>query len=85
MNITLNLITFFILCRFRHVYWNGGYFGCIHQVKSLLPKPDVCAVLYCPKLDLNFISFLQSPQAQLMNNFVSGSIGGFAGTVLNTP
>jgi len=50
----------------RHVYWNGGYFGCIHQVKTLLPKPD-------------------SPQAQLMNNFVSGSIGGFAGTVLNTP
>jgi len=50
----------------RHVYWNGGYFGCIHQVKVLLPKPD-------------------SPQAQLMNNFVSGSIGGFAGTVLNTP
>jgi len=50
----------------RHVYWNGGYFGCIHQVKTLLPKPD-------------------SPQAQLMNNFVSGAIGGFAGTVLNTP
>jgi len=50
----------------RQVYWNGGYFGCIHQVKTLLPKPD-------------------SPQAQLMNNFVSGAIGGFAGTVLNTP
>jgi len=50
----------------RHVYWNGGYFGCIYQVKTLLPKPD-------------------SPQAQLMNNFVSGAIGGFAGTVLNTP
>jgi len=50
----------------RHVYWNGGYFGCIHQVKTLLRKPD-------------------SPQAQLMNNFVSGAIGGFAGTVLNTP
>jgi solute carrier family 25 2-oxodicarboxylate transporter 21 len=50
----------------RHVYWNGGYFGCIYQVKTLLPKPD-------------------SPQAQLTNNFVSGAIGGFAGTVLNTP
>jgi solute carrier family 25 2-oxodicarboxylate transporter 21 len=26
-----------------------------------------------------------SPQAQLMNNFISGSIGGFVGTALNTP
>jgi len=24
----------------RHVYWNGGYFGSIHQVKALLPKAD---------------------------------------------
>jgi solute carrier family 25 2-oxodicarboxylate transporter 21 len=27
----------------------------------------------------------ESPQAQLMNNFISGSIGGFVGTVINTP
>jgi len=50
----------------RQVYWSGGYFGCIHQAKTLLRKPD-------------------SPQAQLMNNFVSGAIGGFVGTALNTP
>ncbi|KAF9484814.1 mitochondrial carrier [Pholiota conissans] len=50
----------------RHVYWNGGYFGCIYQVKHLLPKPE-------------------SAQAELFNNFVSGAIGGFAGTLLNTP
>ncbi|KAF8963290.1 mitochondrial carrier domain-containing protein [Flammula alnicola] len=50
----------------RHVFWNGGYFGCIYQVKSLLPKPE-------------------TPQSELLNNFVSGSIGGFAGTLLNTP
>ncbi|KAG6910449.1 hypothetical protein DXG01_010374 [Tephrocybe rancida] len=50
----------------RHVYWNGGYFGCIFQVKALLPKPE-------------------TQQAQLMNNFISGAVGGFAGTVLNTP
>ena len=37
------------------------------------------------ELDLKILSFLQSPQAQLMNNFVSGAIGGFAGTALNTP
>ncbi|KAJ3512703.1 hypothetical protein NLJ89_g3372 [Agrocybe chaxingu] len=50
----------------RHVYWNGGYFGCIHQVKALLPKPE-------------------TPQGELLNNFISGSIGGFAGTLVNTP
>ncbi|KAJ2913192.1 hypothetical protein MD484_g7221, partial [Candolleomyces efflorescens] len=27
----------------------------------------------------------QSPEGQLFNNFVSGAIGGFAGTVVNTP
>ncbi|KIY44840.1 mitochondrial carrier [Fistulina hepatica ATCC 64428] len=50
----------------RHLWWNGGYFGCIFQVKSLLPRAD-------------------SPQAQLMNNFVSGAVGGFVGTCINTP
>ncbi|PFH47428.1 hypothetical protein AMATHDRAFT_67729 [Amanita thiersii Skay4041] len=50
----------------RHVIWNGGYFGCIFQVRAMLPKAE-------------------TPQGQLMNNFISGSIGGFAGTVLNTP
>ncbi|KAF8883885.1 mitochondrial carrier domain-containing protein [Gymnopilus junonius] len=50
----------------RHVYWNGGYFGTIYQVKSLLPKPT-------------------SKQSELLNNFVSGSIGGFCGTLVNTP
>lgn len=28
---------------------------------------------------------LQTPQGQLFNNFVSGSVGGFVGTALNTP
>ncbi|KAI5954423.1 hypothetical protein KGF54_002198 [Candida jiufengensis] len=23
----------------RHIWWNAGYFGCIHQVKSYMPKP----------------------------------------------
>ncbi|KJA26546.1 hypothetical protein HYPSUDRAFT_213143 [Hypholoma sublateritium FD-334 SS-4] len=50
----------------RHVYWNGGYFGSIYSVKALLPKPETA-------------------KAELFNNFVSGAIGGFAGTVLNTP
>lgn len=24
----------------RHIWWNAGYFGCIFQVKSLMPKPQ---------------------------------------------
>jgi len=50
----------------RHFWWNGGYFGCIFQVRTKLPKAE-------------------TQQGQLLNNFISGSIGGFAGTALNTP
>ncbi|KAF9447383.1 mitochondrial carrier [Macrolepiota fuliginosa MF-IS2] len=50
----------------RHVYWNGGYFGTIFTVKKLLPKAE-------------------TPKDQLLNNFISGSIGGLCGTALNTP
>lgn len=25
----------------RHVFWNGGYFGCIFQVRALMPKAQV--------------------------------------------
>lgn len=50
----------------RHFWWNGGYFGCIHQVRAVMPRAE-------------------TPQGQLFNNFVSGSVGGFVGTVLNTP
>ncbi|PCH42960.1 mitochondrial carrier [Wolfiporia cocos MD-104 SS10] len=24
----------------RHFWWNGGYFGCIFQVRAVLPKPE---------------------------------------------
>ncbi|KAL5498235.1 hypothetical protein ACEPAH_2375 [Sanghuangporus vaninii] len=50
----------------RHVWWNGGYFGSIFQVKSMLPRAE-------------------TPQATLLNNFISGAVGGFIGTALNTP
>ncbi|KAJ7500780.1 mitochondrial carrier [Mycena galericulata] len=50
----------------RHLWWNGGYFGCIFQVRALLPKAE-------------------TPQSTLLNNFISGAVGGFAGTVVNTP
>ncbi|KAL9710776.1 hypothetical protein Ac2012v2_006313 [Leucoagaricus gongylophorus] len=50
----------------RHLYWNGGYFGTIFTVKEYLPKA-------------------KTARDQLINNFISGSIGGFCGTALNTP
>jgi len=50
----------------RHVMWNGGYFGSIFQIKSLLPKS-------------------KTKSGELWNNFISGSIGGCVGTILNTP
>lgn len=50
----------------RHVWWNGGYFGSIYQVKSLLPKP-------------------KDKGQEMMNNLLSGSVGGCVGTILNTP
>lgn len=50
----------------RHVLWNGGYFGCIFQVRSLMPKAE-------------------GKGQELRNNFISGSIGGFVGTAINTP
>ena len=49
------------------------------------PKPR-CAILSNYRISVNINDpFAQTPQAQLMNNFISGSIGGFVGTALNTP
>jgi len=50
----------------RHVWWNGGYFGSIYQVKALLPKP-------------------KDKGQEMMNNLLSGTVGGCVGTILNTP
>lgn len=50
----------------RHLWWNGGFFGSIFQVRAMLPKADTYS-------------------GGLLNNFISGSVGGFVGTALNTP
>ncbi|KAF8488902.1 mitochondrial carrier [Gautieria morchelliformis] len=50
----------------RHLWWNGGYFGSIFQIRALLPKA-------------------QTRGSELFNNFIAGGVGGFVGTVLNTP
>lgn len=52
----------------RHILWNAGYFGCIFQVKALMPKPDK-----------------GNKTQAMMTDFISGSIGGTVGTILNTP
>lgn len=50
----------------RHILWNAGYFGCIFQVRQLLPKAD-------------------SQRGQMLNDLISGAIGGTVGTIVNTP
>ena len=52
----------------RHILWNAGYFGCIFQVKNLMPKPA-----------------LGNKTQAMTTDFISGSIGGTVGTILNTP
>ncbi|KIW31978.1 uncharacterized protein PV07_03564 [Cladophialophora immunda] len=52
----------------RHILWNAGYFGCIFQVKSLMPKVDKA-----------------ERGKAMLNDFISGTIGGTIGTILNTP
>jgi len=50
----------------RHVLWNAGYFGCIFQVKALLPAS-------------------KDKKGQVLNDLMSGAVGGTVGTILNTP
>jgi solute carrier family 25 2-oxodicarboxylate transporter 21 len=50
----------------RHVLWNSGYFGCIFQVRSLMPAAT-------------------DRKSQIVNDIISGSVGGTVGTILNTP
>ena len=50
----------------RHILWNAGYFGCIFQVRSLLPKTS-------------------DKKGRIVNDLISGTVGGTVGTILNTP
>jgi solute carrier family 25 2-oxodicarboxylate transporter 21 len=50
----------------RHILWNAGYFGCIYQVRELLPAA-------------------KDKKGQIVNDIISGSVGGTVGTILNTP
>lgn len=50
----------------RHILWNAGYFGCIFQIRAILPKAN-------------------NNRAKVVNDLISGAIGGTIGTILNTP
>ena len=52
----------------RHIVWNAGYFGCIFQVRQLLPTPTP-----------------GNKNEQTRNDLIAGTVGGIAGTILNTP
>ena len=54
----------------RHVLWNAGYFGCIFQVRALLPNPA---------------DSVNKQSQQMTNDLAAGAIGGTVGTMLNTP
>ncbi|RFU27854.1 hypothetical protein B7463_g8485, partial [Scytalidium lignicola] len=53
----------------RHIVWNAGYFGCIFQVRAMLPKPKEGA----------------GKGSQMINDLLAGSVGGTVGTLMNTP
>lgn len=48
-----------------------------------MPKAEVRTLFLC--MDVRWKEMRQTPQGQLFNNFVSGTVGGFVGTAINTP
>lgn len=74
----------------RHWWWSGGYFGSIFFVKDLLPKPEVSGVtrivmFFQAGRSSGIGADVQTKQAELRNNLLAGTIGGFIGTAINTP
>lgn len=54
----------------RHILWNAGYFGCIFQVRGLLPKPD-------PN------SNAQKVQNQIIAGTIGGTVGTILNTPMD--
>lgn len=85
----------------RHWWWNGGYFGAIFAMKQQLPKatvswrntcflsnlPSFASPNGCPVQGkmVVLVADGQTKSAELTNNLIAGTIGGFIGTALNTP
>ncbi|KAI3405925.1 hypothetical protein KGF56_001144 [Candida oxycetoniae] len=62
----------------RHIWWNAGYFGCIHQVKGLMPKPKdttqkTLVDLTCGTIGGTFGTILNTPFDVVKSRIQAGS------------
>lgn len=62
----------------RHIMWNGGYFGIIHQLKSVMPKPrnsteKTLLDLTCGTLGGTFGTVLNTPFDVVKSRIQAGS------------
>lgn len=62
----------------RHVTWNAGYFGCIHQVRGLMPKPKTSTEktlvdLTCGSIGGTFGTILNTPFDVVKSRIQAGS------------
>lgn len=62
----------------RHVMWNAGYFGLIHQVRSLMPKPKTSTEktlidLTCGSIGGTFGTILNTPFDVVKSRIQAGS------------
>lgn len=62
----------------RHIFWNAGYFGCIHQVRGLMPKPKSSTEktvidLTCGTIGGTFGTLLNTPFDVVKSRIQAGS------------
>lgn len=62
----------------RHIMWNAGYFGCIHQVRSLMPQPKTSSEktlvdLTCGTIGGTFGTMLNTPFDVVKSRIQAGS------------
>ena len=62
----------------RHIWWNAGYFGLIHQVRSLMPKPKTASEktlidLTCGTIGGTFGTVLNTPFDVVKSRIQAGS------------
>lgn len=62
----------------RHIWWNAGYFGVIHQVRSLMPKPKdkkqkMLIDLTCGTIGGTFGTVLNTPFDVVKSRIQAGS------------